>query len=88
MLKKLEHLTLTVKKPFGWPLRLVFLLFAISIAADIYELLNTGIAEYRVSSDRIREEDPFGFWTKFFEKSVMGLFFILLAVQVKEKKGE
>ena len=69
-----------------WPLRFVFLLFAVYIAADIYEMLNTNIAVYRNSIDSIKAEDPFGYWTKFSEKAMMGLFFVLLAIQVKEKK--
>ena len=81
-------MTLYVHKTFMWPLRFVFLLFAVYIAADIYEILSSGIAEYRNSVDSMREVDPYGYWSKFLEKVAMGLFFILLAVQVKEKKGE
>ena len=76
-----------MKKPFVWPLRLAFLLFSVYIAADIYEILSTGIAEYRNSVDSLRGEDPYGYWSKFLEKVAMGLFFVLLAIQVKEQKG-
>ena len=87
MFKKLDHLLLTVKKPFVWPLRLILLLFAVYVAVYIYEILSTGIAEYRNIVDSLRGEDPYGYWSKFLEKVAMGLFFVLLAIQVKEQKG-
>jgi hypothetical protein len=86
MFHKFKKPTIFVQKSLVWPLRFIFLLFVVYFISDMHEILTTNIAEYRHSINSARGEDDFRYWLKFIEKLVMGLFFALLAFNVKEKE--
>lgn len=85
MFHKFKKTTIYVQKSMVWPLRFIFILVVVYFISDIHEILITNIAEYKYGVDSMKGQDNFGYWLKVTEKVVMGLFFILLAFNVKEK---
>jgi hypothetical protein len=87
MFHQFKKTVIYTKKEMMWPLRCIFFIAFIYFSFEVYEILNTGVAEYRHSDDGIRGENNFGYWIKCIEKIMFCVFFVFLVFNVKEKKS-
>ena len=83
MFHKYKKLVVFVDNKLVWPARALSLILSIYFAFDVYEILDSGIAEYKFSEDSYRDEDNFGFWLKILEKSVYALFCVIMIMNVR-----
>ena len=83
MFHKFKKPTILVNANFVWPLRCIFILVALYFSLDVYEILQSGVANYRHGIDGIRGDTDLKYWLKFLERLLFSIFFILLALNTK-----
>ena len=90
MFHKFKKPEVYVNNSLVWPLKVLLIIAAIYFGYDIYEIVNSGVAEYRFSESSERNNDEFGFWLKIAEKFAYGAFCILISycIQSIDKKEE
>lgn len=83
MFHKFKAFRVHVKSSLVIPLRVVFVLIGVIFLTDMFEMLSTGVAEYKYSKPASIEDDAFGFFAKLFQWLAITFFCFYMVYAVK-----